>query len=193
MSKFIGNITEGKLEDFFKDQKEALTILWQTLNNYGFSPDSTIEMLPYFSKILFSFSKFKKGDQVMLKSSPEIGKNHGWYSGKHYIVPGNRATVTKVSLDIGKDAEGELEYGFEYLIKFDNETFISTYNPDSDNEIEFKPVSTPHHYSFREDKLKPYDTWGIFTAFKWERSSKKYRIITEITNGNFYVDAEKIE
>lgn len=84
------------------------------------------------------FAPFKVGDRVTLREAPQISEkiNWGWLSGKHYLIPGEAATVVEASCGSS---------GFRFYLEFDNETWLDHGEP--------RPVSRKHTYCFGEDDL----------------------------------------
>lgn len=101
-------------------------------------------LLAAYATLVNEYAKFKVGGRVELRDIPKAAQDpsSGWWYCRHFLVPGNAATVQYVSCDIG----GHLRYD----VVFDRETWI-------DREGKEQPVITKHAFSLFEKELIGYE------------------------------------
>jgi len=95
-------------------------------------------------------AKFKVGDRVTLAKELDWSQGlSGWESSRHFLVPGEPATVKEV--DYYWD-EGEDVGRYVYAVMFDNESWISSLDKDKTP----MPVIRKHTFSMGQSLLTEY-------------------------------------
>ena len=125
---------------------EGIKLIEQGLSKFQSGP------IDYYLKKLFKarevlltrFAPFKVGDRVTLSGPLVIEPNSGWNHCRHFLVPGEPATV--------RDSDCDLDGNFRFYIEFDNETWI-------DPEGKVQPVSSKHVFCFFEKQLTLLPGW----------------------------------
>ena len=120
---------------------EGVKLIEQGIAKLNSGPlDYTMKCLLAARDLLLNrFAPFKVGDRVTLTKNLEISSGHSWYGFRHFLVPGEPATVE--SSDCNDDGK------LRFFIVFDNETYIQN--------GEKKPVmsDSKHSYMFFEGDL----------------------------------------
>lgn len=98
-------------------------------------------LLAAYDTLINKYAPFKVGDRVELLTTPKSAndKSSGWWHCRHFMVPGNTATVRTVSCS----SDGLLRFDVE----FDRETWI-------DSKGEEKPVISKHVFCIFESELR---------------------------------------
>ena len=137
--------------------------------------------------VLFSFSKFNIGQKVILKELPNIGKESGWYSSKHFLVPGNPAIIRDIKLIVDSNKDGTIRSSFDCYLEYENETWISS---DELNKGNFdnciNDVKKDRHNLFRFDEklICEYETGKeYYCIIDYEKNCNSYKIVVFAKNG----------
>lgn len=97
------------------------------------------QVIKSYLSLFDRFCPYKIGDRVQLISTLNIvDENHGWYSCRHNLIKGARATVMERGYTDGR---------FSFMIEFDIETWINGKGVES-------PVTGKHVFHFAENSLK---------------------------------------
>lgn len=120
----------------FEEAKRGIDLIKQGLDLLGKGPlDYYLKQLTMTYDAYIALSPFKVGDRVTLVAKPNT--NNNWNSSKHFLVPGEPATIRSIGAFNGKR---------EYDIEFDNESWV-----DKDGKVH--PPINKHTYHFGESWL----------------------------------------
>jgi hypothetical protein len=101
-------------------------------------------LLAAYMTLVSEYAKFDVGQRVQLLEIPTsaLNRESGWWHCRHFLVPGNPATVRHIACD----SDGRLRYDVE----FDRETWIDM------KGIE-QPVIAKHIFCLFERELSSYE------------------------------------
>jgi hypothetical protein len=131
--------------DHVEQMKDGIEKIKEGFSQLNTGPASyTLDcLLAAYHTLLTQYVPFKTGARVELREVPAsaVKEKSGWWHCRHFLIPGNGATVQHVSC--GSD-------GFvRYDIVFDRETWI-------DREGKEQPILTKHVFSLFEKELIGY-------------------------------------
>lgn len=101
-------------------------------------------LLAAYTTLVSEYAEFDVGQRVELREIPKsaLDKNSGWYSCRHFLVPGNGGKIQHISCD----SDGRLRYD----VVFDRETWI-------DQQGKEQPVISKHVFCLFERDLISYE------------------------------------
>jgi hypothetical protein len=101
------------------------------------------ELAESYISIFNRYSPYAYGDRVQLSKTLDISEGSGWYSSRHFLIQGSKATVS---------SRGYRDNQFSFDVIFDDETYISTLDATKGQEF---PVNSKHTYLMFERDLLP--------------------------------------
>lgn len=107
------------MKNVWEEAKETIN----SINRIKVPNQWTIDVVDSYIQGLFSFAKFKVGDQVEMANTYPVSQEEswGWWAYRHLLVRGSKAKVENVDWRDGH---------FVYYIKFNENSWT-----DSDNKI----------------------------------------------------------
>lgn len=132
-----------QMMDHVERMKDGLEKIQDGLSQFNGGPASfTVDVLfAAYHTLITQYAPFKVHQRVELAAAPTLKKDQGWWHCRHFLVPGNLATVEHVSCD----SDGSLRFD----VVFDRETWI-------DQNGEEQPVISKHMFSFFAHELTGY-------------------------------------
>lgn len=129
------------MKQHVEDMKEGLQLVMDGMRKFNGGPaEYTLDVLfAAYDALATRYAPFKVRDRVELVSPPIVDAGSGWWWCRHFLVPGNIATVVQVRCD----ALGFLQFD----VVFDRETWI-------DRNGHEQSVETRHSFCFSERSLK---------------------------------------
>lgn len=138
----------NKNVDRMQNAFNALNDCMETIKDNLREPKYTAERLTEYVEGLFSFAKFKEGDEVRLNSywEPhfhavlESEPTHGWRNSKHFLIENAVATVRAVDYFHGV---------FTYDVVFDSESWVQDWG-ENKGKVNGVPKKDRHTYRIKE-------------------------------------------
>ena len=99
------------------------------------------EMAESYLSMFERFCPFQIGDRVEMLRDVEVKESSGWYTCRHFLIRGGKATINNRGYSNGK---------FSFDVVFDDETWI-------DGNGDEKPVHTKHTFGLNETYFRKCD------------------------------------
>ena len=130
------------MDDHIEQFQQGIGKIQEGVSQLTKGPASfTLECLfAAYRTLINQYALFKVGERVVLRDTPAaaLQQDSGWWFCRHFLIPGNGATVQHVTCD----SSGKLQYD----VVFDRETWI-------DREGKEQPVSSKHVFRLVETDL----------------------------------------